>query len=168
MGTSALEINTMRKVIVATLAFLPIVLHAQANSPAQPRSASTPTLQSALLEPSEFGAAVASNRSTTVPTSTPLRVSSGVVGPKLIHTVEIVSDGNAKWDTSLDRTVIVEMIVDASGKPSDLKIAKSLGTTMDRNVLAAVSQYRFKPGTVSHQATAVPLRLEIDLRSSQR
>ena len=57
------------------------------------------------------------------------------------------------------------MIVDQNGKPSDLKIIRSINPIMDKNVLAAVSQYRFKPGTVSHQPTAVPLELEIVVRN---
>ncbi len=44
----------MRKVIVAALALSPILLHAQANSPAQPQSTSSPTLQSKLVRPAEF------------------------------------------------------------------------------------------------------------------
>jgi outer membrane biosynthesis protein TonB len=59
------------------------------------------------------------------------------------------------------------MTVDATGKPSDLKILQSLGPVMDHNVLAAVSQYRFTPGTLDGAPTNVPVNLQVILRSSR-
>jgi outer membrane biosynthesis protein TonB len=60
------------------------------------------------------------------------------------------------------------MTVDATGKPSELKILQSLGAVMDRNVLAAVSQYRFATGTLDGAPTAVPVDLEVVLRTPAR
>jgi TonB family protein len=154
----------MRKVIVATLALTPMLLHAQANSPAQTQSSpASSTLQSKLVQPKELNAseAVAS-------TTSPLRISTGVGAPKLIHTVAIESDSS--WIPSgftFDRKTVVEMTVDATGKPSDLKILQSLGPVMDHNVLAAVSQYRFTPGTLDGAPTNVPVNLQVVLRSSR-
>jgi TonB family protein len=149
----------MRNVIVATaLALSPIVVHAQATSPAQPQ-----VLQSKLVQPSDFKSAE-SNGTTTAP----VRVTTGVGAPKLIHTVGISPDGDWAWITPVDKKVVVGMIVDETGKPSDLKIVQSAGEATDKNVLAAVSQYRFKPGTLDHQAIAVPVNLEVVIRKSDR
>jgi outer membrane biosynthesis protein TonB len=60
------------------------------------------------------------------------------------------------------------MTVDATGKPLNLKILRSLGPLMDHNVLAAVSQYRFTPGTLDGQPTAIPVNLEVVLRSPRQ
>jgi len=61
------------------------------------------------------------------------------------------------------------MIVDKTGKPSDLKIVKSAGSAdVDASVLTAVSQYRFTPGTVSNQPVAIPVDLEILISNSLR
>ncbi len=46
------------------------------------------------------------------------------------------------------------MTVDATGTPTNLKIVKSAGADLDRNVLEAVGQYRFTPATVDNQASA--------------
>jgi TonB family protein len=155
----------MRKVIVATLALTPMLLHAQANSPAQtPSSPSSTTLQSKLVQPKELNASEA-----VAHTATPLRISTGVGAPKLIHTVAIESDSN--WiptGFAFDRKTVVEMTVDATGKPSNLKILQSLGPVMDHNVLAAVSQYRFTPGTLDGAPTTVPVNLEVVLRSPRQ
>ena len=149
----------MRRVIVATLLLSPIVLHAQANSPAQPK-----VLESKLVQPSEFVNPAESNGT---PTVAPVRVTTGVGAPKLIHTVNISPDGNWAWMGPIDKKVVVAMIVDETGKPSDLKIVQSAGVDVDKNVLAAVSQYRFKPGTLNHQAIAVPVNLEVLIRNSE-
>ncbi|HWW96144.1 MAG TPA: TonB family protein [Edaphobacter sp.] len=156
----------MRKVIVATLALTPMLLHAQANSPAQTQSSPAPTtLQSKLVQPKELNASEAVAHSTT-----PIRVSTGVAAPKLIHTVAIESDSDwiPRGFTSFDRKTVVEMTVDATGKPSNLKILQSLGPQMDHNVLAAVSQYRFTPGTLDGQPTTIPVNLEVVLRTPRQ
>ena len=156
----------MRKVIAATLALTPMLLHAQANSPAQTQSSpAATTLQSKLVQPTELNASEADHG--VAHTAGPVRISTGVGAPKLIHTVAIESDSN--WIPTgfvFDRKTVVEMTVDATGKPSDLKIVRSLGPVMDHNVLAAVSQYRFTPGTLDGAPTTVPVNLEVILRSS--
>ena len=154
----------MRKVIVATLTLSPILLHAQANSPAQPQSTSSPTLQSRLVRPASFTDSPAAN-----PSASHLAVSTGVVAPKLIYSTSIATDSDLKWKvTGHDRTVVVGMNVDEHGKPNDLTIVRSAGEEMDKNVLEAVSQYRFKPGTLDHHPTTVPVNLEITLHNPAR
>jgi TonB family protein len=139
---------------VASLAlFFPVLLHAQANSSAQPQAPST--LQSKLAAPAVFGAAASG-------TTSGLRVSTGVVAPKLISTVDIVSDRSAAYETPVnDRKIVVSMIVDKDGKPTDVKIVQSINPVMDHNVLQAVRQYRFAPGTVDNQPVASAHNLEI-------
>jgi TonB family protein len=153
----------MRKVIVAALALSPMLLHAQANSPAQTQSsAARATLQSKLVQPAELNGSEAA-----APTATPVRISTGVGAPKLIHTVTIESDSDRiPTGFAFDRKTVVEMTVDATGKPSNLKILQSLGPEMDHNVLAAVGQYRFTPGTLDGAPAAVPVNLQLILRSS--
>jgi TonB family protein len=152
----------MRSVIVATLALTPMLLHAQANSPAQTQSSpASTTLQSKLVQPNELNGSEAVARSTA-----PVRISTGVGEPKLIHTVTIEADSDRVPNGfTFDRKTVVELTVDATGKPSNLKILKSLGPVMDHNVLSAVSQYRFTPGTLDGQPTAIPVNLEVILRS---
>jgi Gram-negative bacterial TonB protein C-terminal len=154
----------MRKVIAATLALSPMLLHAQANSPAKTQSpSSSTTLQSKLAEPAELSGSEAPR------VTAPVRVSTGVGAPKLVHTVTIESDSEMiPTGFTSERSTVVEMTVDATGKPSELKILKSLGPVMDHNVLAAVGQYRFTPGTLDGAPTAVPVNLHVVLRSSNQ
>lgn len=145
----------MRKALLATLILSPVLLHAQASSPAQPEIALASS-------PAAPGAA------DRVATSRPLRISTGVVAPKLIHQVDVSSDNVHPWtNVQINRTVTVGMTVDVTGKPTDLKIVKSAGPIVDKSVLEAVSQYRFQPGTVSDQPVSFPLNLEINLVSAR-
>ncbi len=132
----------MRKLIVAILSLSSFMLHAQASTPAQTQ--------------------VASNGSAK-------RISTGVIAPKLIYKVDVVADstGPARLLNN-DTKVVVGMIVDKTGKPSDLKILQSAGAGVDASVLAAVSQYRFTPGTVSNQPIATPLNLEVVISNTYR
>ena len=155
LGTLALEINIMRRVIVATLLLSPMLLHAQANSPAQPQTAK-------LVQPAAFG----SEADNTAGTTNTVRVSTGVNAPKLVYTVDLQSDSDFTAAARFERTAVVALTVDASGKPSDMKIVQSVNPIMDKNVLAAVSQYRFTPGTLDDQPTAVPVNLEVVIRGS--
>jgi TonB family protein len=135
----------MRKLIVAILSLSSFMLHAQANTPAQTQ--------------------VASNGSA----PQVKRISTGVIAPKLIYKVDVVADSNGTARLMNDDTkVVVGMIVDKNGKPSDLKILKSAGPGVDASVLAAVSQYRFTPGLVSNQPVASPLNLEVLISNTVR
>jgi TonB family protein len=93
------------------------------------------------------------------------RISTGVIAPKLIYKVDVNADLTSP---ARDTTVVVGMIVDKTGKPSDLKIVRSADPALDQSVLAAVSQYRFTPGTVSNEPVAIPVNLEVVISNSYR
>jgi TonB family protein len=150
----------MRRVIAATLALSPMLLHAQANSPAKTQTIAANTLRSELVAPALTG----SDPAGTTPS---VRVSTGVNAPKLIFTVGVESDSDFSPATAFVRTAVVSMTVDPSGKPTDLKIVQSVNPIMDRNVLNAVSQYRFTPGTLDDQPTTVPVNLAVILKASR-
>jgi TonB family protein len=134
----------MRKAVVAILSLSSCLLSAQASTPAS-------------TQDSGIGNAQVK------------RVSTGVVAPKLIYKVDVVADSaDAARLLNDDCKVVVSMIVDKNGKPSDLKIVQSAGASVDASVLAAVSQYRFAPGTVSNQPIATPLNLEVLISNSYR
>ena len=135
----------MRRLIVAIFSLSSVMLHAQASTPAQTQVA------------------------TNGPAPQVKRISTGVIAPKLNYTVDVVADstGTARLFSN-DCKVVVNMIVDKTGKPYDLKIVKSAGAGVDASVLAAVSQYRFTPGMVSNQPIATPLNLEVLISNSYR
>lgn len=134
----------MRKAIVAILSLSSFAFQAQASTPAQTQDAGNGPAQVK-------------------------RISTGVIAPKLIYKVDVVADSaeTARLMNN-DCKVVVAMIVDKSGRPSDLKIVQSAGANVDASVLAAVSQYRFAPGMVSNQPIATPLNLEVLISNTYR
>jgi TonB family protein len=152
----------MKRTIVAILALAPAALFAQTATPAQPSS--TPVLQTSVSQPASLVAAKSSMDRTSV-AKTPLQISTGVVAPKLVHSVEI--DHQRATLTKVpgkDSVVVVSMLVDATGKPTNLKVVKSEDPFTDRGVLETVSQYRFQPGTLDGQATALPVTIEYTIK----
>lgn len=151
---------------MAALALSPMLLHAQANSPAKTQSVGTAsTLQAELGRPDALSAAVDTARNAK-PAATPLRVSSGVVAPKLVRIVDVSAEGTFTAPLTA-KTYVVEMTVSKNGDPSDMKIVQSDNALMSRNVLEAVKQYHFKPGTLDDQPIDFPLSLEVVVKAPQ-
>jgi TonB family protein len=92
-----------------------------------------------------------------------VRVSTGVVAPKLIKTVNVQKDTvSVVKPANGEYSAVVALLVDETGKPTNLKILQSAGeATLDQNVLSAVEKYRWTPGSVSGQIVAVPVNLKV-------
>jgi TonB family protein len=145
----------MKRTMLAILAISPLMLHAQVKSSAQPGS--TPTLESSNIQPAAI-AAIKSPEHAAAPTA--IRVSTGVTAPVLVHTVDVDREHILEGAASADRLVRVAMTVDASGKPTDLKVVESTDMFTDQAILAAASQYRFKPATLN--GIAVPMEMTVN------
>jgi TonB family protein len=117
-------------------------------------------LSPALLQAQPLSAAAAGDA-----TSTPqLRVSTGVVAPQLVHSIAVPSDMDWEWKVAgNERTAEVSLTVDATGKPTNVKIIKSAGVDLDRSVVESVGQYRFKPATVDNQAEPMGVDLTLNI-----
>jgi TonB family protein len=153
----------MKRTIVAILALaVPAVFHAQTATPAQPRS--TQLVQTSELQPAPLALVSSAADRTTVAT-TPVRVSTGVIQPKLVRTVEV--DHNRITLTKApgrDALVVLSMTVDETGKPTNLKVVKSADRFMDEGVLEAVSQFRFQPALLDGQPVAIPVTLDYHIQ----
>lgn len=97
----------------------------------------------------------------TTPKTAGLRISTGVVAPKLVKKAQIEAD---VVSTTGERPAIVSLVVDETGKPTAMKIVQSSNEATDQNVLASVSQFRFVPGTVSGQVVDVPVNLVLTIQ----
>jgi TonB family protein len=155
MGTFTQSEKIMTRTIVAILALAPAMLLAQTKTPAQPSS--TPVLEAALLQPVAFADLKSSDNASANTRS--VRVSTGVVAPQLVQSVALGAGEAHTHILAATRTVVLEMTVDTTGKPTNLRIAQPVDPTLDKKVLAAVSQFRYKPGTLNGVPAAVPVRL---------
>ena len=153
----------MRHLIAAALVVSPLMLNAQTATSAQnPRLAA---MQSSLTSASLMMSSASSSADRTSSVVAPARVSTGVIEPKLIYTVAIRHDTvNVLSLGNNRRSATVSMVVDETGKPTDVKITESAGADLDPEILAAVSQYRFQPATVSGQKIAMLLHLHMEIQ----
>ena len=156
----------MRYLIAAALVVSPLMLNAQTVTSAQnPHlAAMQSSLTAARLMMSSASASAADRTSA----ATPARVSTGVVEPKLIYTVAIRRDTISVLSPGFNRrSATLSMVVGEDGKPTDLKIVESAGPDLDPEILQAVSQYRFRPATVSGQKVAMGLNLHMEIQLAQ-
>jgi TonB family protein len=144
----------MKRTMLAILALSPLMIHAQVKSPAQPQS--TPILESSNTQPAAFTGIKADHAAA----PTPLRVSTGVTPPTLVYSADVDTNHILKNVSGEARTVSVNMTVDASGKPTNVKVVQSTDAYTDGGIVAAVSQYRYKPATLD--GTAIPIDVTVD------
>jgi protein TonB len=64
----------------------------------------------------------------------------------------------------LEGTVVVEAIVDRSGRVTDARVLKPLGMGLDASAVEAVRQWRFRPATLHGRPVAVFFRLTVTFR----
>jgi TonB family protein len=92
-----------------------------------------------------------------------LRISSGVVWPKLISEPSFkISSSDFMGRNLATEQVIVSYTVDESGKPQNVHLTKSVNPVVDERVLNAVRQYRYAPATLNSQKVAVDINLEVN------
>ena len=147
----------MKRTMLAILAISPLMMPAQVKSSAQPGS--TPTLESSNVQPAALAGIKSADHSAT---PTVVRVSSGVTTPVLVHSVDVDREHILAADISEERVVRVAMTIDASGKPTDLKVIQSSDKFTDEAILNAASQYRYKPATLN--GSAVPMAMTVNFR----
>jgi TonB family protein len=140
--------------MLAILALSPVMMYGQVKSQAQPGS--TPTLESSNVQPAAFAGLKTSDH---VASPTVVRVSSGITAPVLVYSVDVDRE-HIVLNGSADRVVRVGMTIDATGKPTDLKVLKSTDKFTDQAILTAASQYRYKPATLN--GTAVPMEMTVN------
>ena len=123
-------------------------------------------LATSLLLPSLLLPAVA-NASTPVDDAsapTPARVSTGVIAPVLVDTASLsVPEGFSLEFIPAEAQVGVAFTVDTKGQPQDIHVVKSYNPFWDARVVETVSQFHYKPGTVSNQPVAVDMNLTVNI-----
>jgi periplasmic protein TonB len=91
------------------------------------------------------------------------RIGGGVSAPVPIYQPEpeySEEARKAKWQG----TVMLSLVVDASGKAVNIKVTKSLGLGLDEKAIEAVEKWRFKPGTKDGKPVPVIASVEVNFR----
>lgn len=85
----------------------------------------------------------------------------GVTAPILLSKVEPSYTEQARGKKT-QGTVLLALTVDAGGFPSDVRVRRSLDAGLDRNAIAALCKWRFRPATAAGKPVPVHATVEID------
>lgn len=86
------------------------------------------------------------------------RVGGDVLSPRLVVTSDPEYSTEAS-NNDVQGTVTLEVVVEIDGKPTDIRVVKSLGFGLDEQAVKAVRKWRFKPGTKGGRP--VPVRVTV-------
>lgn len=81
-----------------------------------------------------------------------------VVAPRLIESV-VAKYSPEALEARYEGVCLVQLVVDAEGRATDMHVIRDLGMHLDENAIGAVTQYRFKPGMIGGRPT--PMRISI-------
>ena len=91
------------------------------------------------------------------------RAGGGVTAPSLFHKVEPEYSEEAR-KAKYQGTVLLYIEVDANGKATNIRVARSLGLGLDEKAIEAVKQWKFKPGYKDGKPVKVAATIEMNFR----
>jgi TonB family protein len=122
-------------------------------------------LQAATDEAQRIRAQRVANLSRPLTASEPgVRVGSGVTAPKLLVKREPAYTPEARA-LKIEGNVVLQVTIDIDGSARDIKLQKGLGYGLDEAAAAALSRWRFEPGTRGGVPVPVAATIEVDFRT---
>jgi TonB family protein len=91
------------------------------------------------------------------------KVGGNVTRPVILHREEVRYTPEAR-DAGIEGTVVVSVIIEANGKPSDIRVIRGLETGLDKQAILAVEKWRFKPAAKDGDPVAVSATIEVNFR----
>lgn len=91
------------------------------------------------------------------------RVGGGVSAPQVLKKVEPEYSEEAR-KAKYSGTVVIQLVVDAAGRPRDIKVVRSLGLGLDEQAIDAVKKWVFRPGMRNGQPVATIANIEVYFR----
>jgi TonB family protein len=164
----------MSSKFIFTLALLPVLAHAQVKTsasvqadPATPAAAPAPgtpmhdeiafTLDSDPVETAARNTgALLVHFGSSEPEAT---------APRLVHVVGRTLPLYRLMNEENNAFVVLHLQVDYKGLPQNITIARSAGTAIDQQTIAAVGQYRFQPATVNHEPVQSDVTVKVMLKN---
>jgi periplasmic protein TonB len=58
-------------------------------------------------------------------------------------------------------TVLIDMDIDANGRPVNIRVVRGLGLGLDEKAMAAVSHWKFRPAMAGDRAVTAPARVQV-------
>ena len=97
----------------------------------------------------------------------PVRVGGLISQPALLHRVEPIYPGVAVA-ARIQGVTILETIVDEEGRVTDVRVLRSANALLDREAIAAVRQWRYKPVVLNGTPVKFVLTVTLSFRLEER
>jgi periplasmic protein TonB len=91
------------------------------------------------------------------------QVGGGVSAPVLLYSPEPEFSEEAR-KAKVAGNVLVNLIVDAQGRPQNVRVVRGVGMGLDEQAVKAVQQYKFKPAMEAGKPVAVQLNVEVNFQ----
>jgi len=91
------------------------------------------------------------------------KVGGDVTAPKLIHKIEPKYTEEAR-EAKIEGPVMLSVVITPQGVADNIVVKKGIDPGLDDNAIAAVSKWRFAPGTKDGQPVAVQATIEVHFR----
>ena len=91
------------------------------------------------------------------------KVGGGVSAPRTLYAPDPEYSDEAR-KAKYQGTVVLYMIVNADGRPRDIRVVRSLGMGLDEKALEAVRTWRFEPATKDGHPVSVQINVEVSFR----
>ncbi|MDP9038156.1 MAG: TonB family protein [Acidobacteriota bacterium] len=91
------------------------------------------------------------------------RIGGGVSRPELLYQVDPEFSEEARKAKFMG-TVLVDLIVDAQGRPQNVRVVRGVGMGLDEKALEAVRQYKFRPAMEGGKPVAVEMNVEVNFQ----
>jgi periplasmic protein TonB len=89
------------------------------------------------------------------------RVGKGVTGPRVIYQTDPEFSEEAR-KAKYQGTCVLGVVVDASGRPTNIRVLSALGMGLDEKAIESVKNWKFEPGLKDGHAVAVEIAVEVD------
>lgn len=124
-------------------------------------------LVSLLTVPLAIPAAAVASLPATGATASPslYKSSTGVTPARVIHTARIpIPNSVTINELPSDAKVVLQLQVDRNGDAHGIRVLSSADPFLDLPVMEAVSEFRFRPAMLDHEAVPVKMRLTVKIK----
>ncbi len=97
------------------------------------------------------------------PATSPPVLTGATTAPTLLYKIEPEFSEEAR-KARFEGTVVLWAEVDPSGRAVNVRVLRSVGLGLDEKAIAAVAQWRFKPGTRNGKPVPMPATIEVNFR----
>jgi protein TonB len=91
------------------------------------------------------------------------RAGGGVTAPRVLTEIKPTYTNETLFQ-KIQGSVLLELVVQADGRPADIRILRSLDPGLDEQAIAAAGQWRFEPGRRAGKPVDVLVTVMIDFR----